>query len=95
MGGPRSHGDPAPKRSLAGRWRGWGGTTGVEARPLAALGRGTAGRAVAELAEMATEAAVVASPAAGRGPWRCLVGEALNSYAPTMFSPQCWRLGLL
>ena len=26
---------------------------------------------MAELAEMATEAAVVASPAAGRGPWRC------------------------
>lgn len=52
---------PCPKRSLAGCWRGWGGTTGVEAWPLAALGRGTAGGAMAELTETATEAAVVAS----------------------------------
>lgn len=40
---------------------GWGGTTGVEAQPLGALGRGMTAGAVAELTEMATEAAVVTS----------------------------------
>lgn len=50
-----------PQEEPGGVLRGWGGTTGVEAQPLGALGRGMAAGAVAELTEMATEAAVVTS----------------------------------